>query len=332
MSRNPAVRVIGFVLTVGCIVFLVSSLAKIDLDPFSRLPRLQLVLVIAAAACAYTALLMAVATGFAALVRATGHPSATGEQGIAVWGRANLAKYLPGNVMHFAGRQWLALRFHWPQASTAAASVLELALQVLMSCTIGLAGLLLSHRLQLAAISAWLLPAVLFSLTVLAIAFLGELKAARLPAVARHVLMALALRDLRPFAGAVVLYGTFFLGFGLIGWLVYSWLLDAIEPTLLPGVVAVVLVSWCAGLVVPGSPGGLGVREATMVLLGAPFLDHGALVLTALLLRISGTAGEALLFALACHLPRRRRPPAPDPLPATPAGGGGAEPSVAVLE
>lgn len=330
MSRNPAVHVIGFVLTVCCVVFLINSIAKIDLDQFRQLPRHQVVFVLAAAAGGYTALLTAVAMGFAALVRATGFAPATGEEGIAIWGRANIAKYLPGNVLHFAGRQWLAHRFHWPQANTAAASVLELALQVLISCSIGLAGLLLSHRLQLVSASAWLVPALLFSLTVLAIAFFGELKTTRLPAAVRRLLAMLSLRDLRAFAGAVLLYSTFFLGFGLIGWLVYSWLADAVDVALLPGVGAVVLLSWCAGLVVPGSPGGLGVREATMVLIGAPLLDHGALVLTALMLRIVSTAGEGLLFALACRLPRRRR--APQSLPATSMGDTGADSSVAALK
>lgn len=331
MSKHPAVHVIGFVLTVCCLVYLVTSLATIDLGQFSQLPRLQLVIITAVAAGGYTALLTAVAVGFAALVRATGYPAASGAEGMAVWGRANIAKYLPGNVLHFAGRQWLASRFHWPQANTAAASVLELALQVLMSCSIGVAGLLMSERLHLPSTSAWLLPALLFSVTVLVVAFFGDLKAARLPSVVRRILAALSLRHLRPFAGAVLLYGAFFIGFGLIGWLVYSWLAEALDAALLPGVVAVVLLSWCAGLIVPGSPGGLGVREATMVLLGAPLLDHSSLVLTALLLRIVSTAGEALLFALACRLARRRHVQ-PEPRQKVPAGSTGAEPSVAVLE
>ncbi len=313
MSKHPAVQVIGFVLTVISVVFLVSSLAKLDLEQFSRLPRLELVVVTAAAACGYAALLTSVAMGFAALVRATGYAAASSEEGMVVWGRANIAKYLPGNVMHFAGRQWLASRFHWPQANTAAASVLELALQVLMSCSIGVAGLLMSERLHLTSTSAWVIPAVLVSAIVLAIAFLGHRRWTRLPDVVHRLLAALSLRDLRAFAVAVFLYGAFFLGFCLIGWLVHAWLVHSVDVSLLPGMVAVVLLSWCAGLVVPGSPGGLGVREATMILLGAPLFDHGGLVLTALLLRVISTGGEGLMFALACRLPRRQTVPAPVP-------------------
>ncbi len=304
MRRSKLLKAIGIAMTFTCIFLFFNSFTNVDFSELGHLPRIELLAVATMAAMTYAGLLVSVGVGFAALVQSTGYPMATAQEGIALWGRANIAKYLPGNVMHFAGRQLLAKRFNWPQAGTSSASVLELALQVLISCSIGMAGLLMIDRMNPDLGSFWLIAALLLSTMVLGVALLGRLPLAGLPELPRRLLTAASLSDLRAFSRSTLLYAAFFLGYGLVGWLVYSWLVGAAELPLLPGVAAIVLLSWCAGLVVPGAPGGIGVREATMVLLGAPFLDHDSLVLTAIMLRVISLAGEGLMFALACHLPR----------------------------
>ncbi|MEZ5904529.1 MAG: hypothetical protein R3C69_05280 [Geminicoccaceae bacterium] len=308
MLKNKAINAVGIIVTFACIGLFFDSFTNLDFWQLAHLPRMELFAVTATATMIYASLLVAVGIGFASLVRSTGHAMATPQEGIALWGQANIAKYLPGNVMHFAGRQLLARRFDWPQASTTTASVLELALQVLMSCSIGVAGLLMIDRMNTEVASSWLVAALFLSSAVLTVALLGRLPLAWLPAIARRLLAAFSLEDLRTFSRSTLLYGAFFIGQGLVGWLVYSWLLGVADAAILPGVVAIVLLGWCAGLVVPGAPGGLGVREATMVLLGAPFLDNDSLMLMTILLRVISLAGEGLMFALACQLPRRRSP------------------------
>ena len=48
-----------------------------------------------------------------------------------VYGRSQIAKYLPSNVVHFAGRQLLGGRLGWPQAAIATSSLFETALLIL---------------------------------------------------------------------------------------------------------------------------------------------------------------------------------------------------------
>lgn len=308
MLHRKAINAIGVVVTVVCVGLFLDSFTNVDFWQLSHLPRMELLAVTTTAAMVYASLLVAVGIGFASLVQSTGHATATPEEGIALWGQANIAKYLPGNVMHFAGRQLLAKRFNWPQASTTTASVLELALQVLMSCSIGVAGLLMIDRMNTEAASSWLVAALFLSSGVLTIALLGRLPMVWLPAIVRRLLAAFSLEDLRAFSRSTLLYAAFFVGQGLVGWVVYSWLLGTADVSLLPGVVAIVLLGWCAGLVVPGAPGGLGVREATTVLLGAPFLDNDSLMMMTIMLRVISLGGEGLMFALACQLPRTGRP------------------------
>ncbi len=320
VRKGTVATAVGTAATLVCVAWFIRTLAASELGRLGELPRAELAAVILATTLLYAALLALVGIGFSELVRATGHRAATAQEGIAVWGRANLAKYLPGNVLHFAGRQVLARRFAWPQASTAAASVLELALQVLLSCAIGLAAFLVAERSAPGSGSPWLVAAIAGSAAVLLVALLGRLPMARLPDRLRRLLALLRIVDLHAFARSILCYVAFFVGSGILGWLVYSWLAGTAEPSLLLGLIAVTLLGWCAGLVVPGAPGGIGVREATMLLLGAPFLERDSLVLAIVLLRVVSLAGEGLLFLLACRLPLHGRAPQP-PARGPPSGG-----------
>ena len=56
--------------------------------------------------------------------------------------------------------------------------------------------------------------------------------------------------------------------------------------------------AWIIGTVTPGAPGGLGVREAILVLLLAPYCGEGVAVAAALFLRIATTLADLLSFLI----------------------------------
>jgi hypothetical protein len=55
---------------------------------------------------------------------------------------------------------------------------------------------------------------------------------------------------------------------------------------------------WIAGFVTPGAPGGLGIREAAMVMLDGSSAPARMLVVTAAMFRLVTFAGDLLCFAL----------------------------------
>ncbi len=55
-------------------------------------------------------------------------------------------------------------------------------------------------------------------------------------------------------------------------------------------------VAWVAGYLTPGAPGGVGVREAMMVLLLPPVVGSGVAVGLAFTLRIATTLGDLVAF------------------------------------
>ena len=210
----------------------------------------------------------------------------------AVYGRSQIAKYLPGNCFHLVGRQLLGRALGHSQGALAAASVLEAALLVALAAS-------LAAPLARPWLGAWaaLLP-------VAAAAGLGLIWAGAgllphpwwpLPGMARD--------GGRRLATALACHGAFFaLAAGLL------WLLAAMlsAPGGAPGpliCLSALALAWAAGFVVPGSSAGLGVREAVLIVTLEGVLGAEASTVVALALRLVTTAGDGVFCALALALP-----------------------------
>jgi hypothetical protein len=214
--------------------------------------------------------------------------------GLRIYAISNVAKYLPGNVFHFAGRQLMGGRAGWPQHAIARATLLELGLNA--GCALALIALtgatVLPDRLSKSA-----------GATAVAIGHMG----AGMPLIA---LVAVALVvAIMSWSGLLHhVFGVRLQHLLVAGSLVVAFLLGCDAIAVFAGIAidgpiarthwvllgSAYLASWLAGFVVPGAPGGLGVREGMLLFLlsdttGAPF----ALSL-AFATRVVTTAGDAL--------------------------------------
>ena len=68
-------------------------------------------------------------------------------------------------------------------------------------------------------------------------------------------------------------------------------------------IISIFAVSWIAGFITPGSPGGFGVREAIIILFLSSFIGEPASLFVALIFRLITVAGD-FLFLLASYLIR----------------------------
>lgn len=224
-------------------------------------------------------------------------------QATAIYASATLTKFLPGNIFHFAGRQVMGRQDGYSHATLAGASGIEIALHLYAALTVsGVALALLgvtdsdqssallrglAGRLPIPAIPAAIL---LVSLTTVALVLLLRLRGRP---IARGHLLA---------AGALQL--VFFLANGLlaaIAWEVMGSASDLDARFLLTAYLA----SWLVGFVVPGAPGGLGIREGLFLVLLAPVTEPADAVALALALRVITLLGEALFSVGGIWLRRR---------------------------
>ncbi len=292
-------------LTLVCIAFFGRTLLALDPQHVLALPVDRLWLILAISTAAYTLLLLGVTLGFAHLVQASGYHRALPGEALVIWGKANIAKYLPGNVMHFPARQVLGVRFGWPQAGIAAASLLEIALQVLLPTALAALALVAFGRLaMLNDLGEWLVIVILLALAGLTIAVFGRHFRRLLPQLLKP-LASLQLARPAELLPAAFWYLLFFLGMSVVVWTLYTLLLGYIQLRDLPILAAAFLISWVIGFVAPGAPGGIGVREGSFAVLGGVFLNQDLLVLVALLMRLVTLLGEGLLFLLALYVARQ---------------------------
>ncbi len=215
----------------------------------------------------------------------------------AIWARSQIAKYLPGNVLHYASRQVLGRRLGIGHANLVASAVMETGSTLLAAATISIHAALPAARDGASLPAPWMLVAVPLG-AVLAWPVIDRLLR-RSASTARHLraLPVLSLRRaLRLLVPSLALHGAFLFGTGalLLGLLWAGW--PALEISA-PRVIGSYALAWLAGTLMPGAPGGLGVREAVLTLLLAPRL--GAAHASALALALRGvTLGGDLLTTL----------------------------------
>ncbi|WP_156909606.1 hypothetical protein [Ottowia thiooxydans] len=192
-----------------------------------------------------------------------------------------MGKYIPGNVFHLAGRQALGLAAGIPARPLAQSMAWEL-------------GLIAMVGASFAILAAPLLFTVV-DLRAGVLVFLAGV--CTLWWLARYALAAsMATALLWQFAFLAVSGATFA---GMLSLLIgFESLLS-----LLPAIVGAYVVAWLAGLLTPGAPAGIGVREAVLLYLLSHAVAPADLV-TAVVLGRGATVLGDLGFYLVCAAAR----------------------------
>ena len=214
---------------------------------------------------------------------------------VRIYVRANIAKYLPGNVMQYVERNLVGARYGWAHKHLALGSVLEVIFVIAIPACILLAfkssGLWqLPDAYSLGGISTIAATALLF--TALAVGLWVYFRAR---GVARQLAVAI-LKTTVLAVGSMLLYTVFFYVVA-----VYLFGVDLREADFV-NVACSLTVAGYAGLLTPGVPGGIGVKESlSVVLLSAYGYDKAALVVVLIFSRALSVIGEVLAFALVAN-------------------------------
>lgn len=227
----------------------------------------------AALTAAYALSNMPLAFGWGCLIRDFGFDRGA-RWYIHTYAVSQLAKYLPGNIFHYAGRQALGAASGIPHATLFYSAVLEIVIVIVIAtCFAPLVAPTLwptvSQDLALGLFVALLAGGAIVLL------LLGRQHLSKaVVGYTGHLVMSTMI-----FVGAFVLAGGSLLG---------RW--DAIV------VAGAFTISWLAGLLTPGAPAGLGVREAMLVFLLQGFAAEPTVLTAAVLGRMITTLGDLLFF------------------------------------
>ena len=232
-------------------------------------------------------------------------------QGLQIIAVSQMGKYLPGNVGHFAGRVLLGSQAGIPAGKTIATMAMETFWVLGISALFAVLALLFyvndlheglvdtSHPGYLAMVAALMLIAPFFAVRVV-----NRL----LPGLSRKLGRGQLLEEPRLLT-AMSVAGLIAVSFVVLGGVVELLASELFQHPEIDGLEMVLLfaVAWTAGFLVPGSPGGLGVREAVMVKLMGPAIGLETALGVALVMRLCSMGADALAFGLGLYF----RPPLP---------------------
>ncbi len=297
-----AVRAAGWVLVAASIAYIAHTITRSPLGSISVHVTAGSMLAVIFFAVAYSILNILLAYCWALIAGAVSPGGPPVPALVRIHLKTGIVKYLPGNVFHLAGRhvlagnagmgQWAVLATNIVEMGTIVAAALATIAVTAGSGRLGDAFLLLRGRID---------PALAF---IAAVAGMGA-AVGIMAFLARRYRMRIGLGSLRTLAGVFAGYLVFFAAASLLLYGLFARISPAGSEAIgyIP-VLGVFCLSWVAGFVVPGAPGGLGIREAVIVAtLSAP-AGEGAALAAALLLRVITVGGDLLSF---CYSFWRRR-------------------------
>jgi len=204
-----------------------------------------------------------------------------------VYARSNLAKYLPGNFAHYAVRQLYGTSLGIKQKELLFSSVLEV---FCLALTAFVLTLLLAKDVFVRFLfdsfqRAWVMPVLIVVIAAIVIGALIFMKKKNI--TFSEILGYLRQKAFRlSLAAAIGLIASNLVIYGTTLMVLFSSSAD-ISGTNGLLIISTGIVSWFIGFITPGVPGGIGVREAVMLLMLSPVFPDDVVLYAAVVQRLA---------------------------------------------
>lgn len=301
-------KYVGNLVTVVSIAFVIYAVFKLKID-FAKLanPGAVLILFIGALGVTFTVYFLAYAWKNT-LDYLAGRKNRFKDVAY-VYGKANIGKYLPGNVMHYVERNLFATKIGLSQLDLAISSIIEVIGIIIVAL---LFSAVCAHEELLQAARKYVKPVYAIALVILGILVIAAIiiicrKSRRI----RDMIKRLADRKfLRVFVLNLIIYAVVLAILGAILVLVCGFIYDVeIDAAGVAAIITYYMLAWVLGFIVPGAPGGIGVREAILVLLLSPVIGDTVTLSAALIHRLISIIGDFIGYVIALGLKPKENEP-----------------------
>lgn len=301
ISMKKVIGWIGKLLSILSLIFIVYAVWKLGID-FSQIknwPGFILILVIGILGKGITVFISgSVWIGWLSFFA---RKKAKRKEAYRIYTKANIGKYLPGNIMQYVGRNLYAGKLGIDQKRIAVSSLIEI---ISLAFVAFVTALLFAGKQVYQAIAAVI---HIFSAKEIFIVFLLLLIGAaclvalitfyrkRVSAILKEYKWSQFIVRLlcSMFCQAIVLTIL-----GLIFLLLYLYMGGEMNITGAMTIIAGYIISWVLGFIVPGAPGGIGIREMVLTLLVGPVVGQELVVTIALIHRLITIIGDFLAYVV----------------------------------
>ncbi|WP_061216141.1 hypothetical protein [Leptospira santarosai] len=212
-----------------------------------------------------------------------------------IYTKANLGKYIPGNIMEFVIRNYLASKMRISHTNIAFSSFLEMGISLLIAVLIAFS---LNHQSLIFIFSSFQDRLWFFIVAVFTVLILSIFLIYRSSRIRNLILQLFKKKSLYMFLSTSSIYLLVFVNLTLTLLLIFTELFEIpLDLRFSIQCISAFVISWIIGFVVPGAPGGLGVKEATLVILLTGTASESTIVTVAMVHRIISVFGDITALA-----------------------------------
>jgi len=293
---NLLYKAVSIILPLLGVVFVVSRIWSAGIAVLSIISPNQIAAIILIGGAIYAAANFLIVLAWHKLLKWFGETNLSWKLSVAIYGRTQIAKYIPGNIFHFSSRHFMGHESGYEHASLLGAMVYEILGQLTSASLIALIGFFIGITSAISIFAIILI--LLLTLTSPII----------IQYILNHIKFFRGKINLPPLKGWALLKSLLsiwwlYLAFFVIANAVFSGIVIGVEGRGLMIPISTLFVaftiSWLAGFIAPGAPAGMGVREAIMILILSRYLAGSACILISLLSRFVTMAGDICFFVIA---------------------------------
>ena len=293
------IEILGWIISAAALYFVYQNVINIDLEAakakvsYSWIPYIVIFIAI------YVVLMGFLATGWRYMLELLHGSELPKWRIIGIYTKTQIYKYIPSNLMHVIARIYFATQLGPSKSNVVQSYFLEIVFMVLIGILIVLISTLtgsfsLSDELinEIRDFSGGKLKG--FSLGILVFGALAI--GFYLIKALKNYKSSLNRQNLMRLLKLVILLLGFFYGMGLVEYFVFYSLLG-MDITFLY-VIALFTITWLGMFVIPGAPGGIGVREFIVITLLSPIYGPDDPTIGIIIFRVITVLGDALLLPL----------------------------------
>lgn len=215
-----------------------------------------------------------------------------------VFCKSNIMKYIPGNVFQYVGRNEIAVQFDFSHRVILTTTLLDIIANIFGVTIVSLTCYARGIKIGIDSIRVKITPSLIFLPAVVFLFFLFLVYWKR-KIILEKILIFCTLANIRRYLFCIVYYMFFAVYTGIIYLLVLTQILDmSIANDKIYIVIGAYLLSWLLGFIMPGAPGGIGIRETVITVLLAAYLPSDSVLLAIVIYRIVSIAGDFFAFIM----------------------------------
>jgi hypothetical protein len=297
--KKRVIEYLGYVVSFLALYFVYKYVVNIDLEAAKEKISYSWIPIILIFISIYVLLMGFLATGWRYMLELLHGSDLPKWRIIGIYTKTQIYKYIPSNLMHVVARIYFATKLGPSKANVVQSYFLEIVFMVLIGLIIVLTSVYigafsLSDELisKIRDFSGGKVKAFSFGILIFgALAIIFYLFKAL-----RNYKTSLSSGNIMRILKLFVLLVCFFFGMGSLEFFVFSNLLGMDIGYLY--VVSLFTITWLGMFIIPGAPGGIGIREFIVIALLAPIYGPDDPTIGILIFRVVTVLGDALLLPI----------------------------------